>query len=153
MFVRIGLPKRSEKLSSRRDENLKKRVSHSTSDSASGGRSLSSLPESLREVPDRFDRGHLFPVSFPVLRRKKRRATRGGVEAGEWDRSPDAYSAGKRKKVRTTTNMASSSPRGVGERTSRRDEDVRVSVQSVLCRFLLGENIVEEIPFIFLLFF
>ena len=75
MFVRIGLPKISEKMSRRRDEKFKKRdpIRHPTADSASGGRALSSLPESLREVPDRFDRGHLFPVSFPLRRRRKRR--------------------------------------------------------------------------------
>ena len=100
--------------------DIKKKGSHPTSDSASGGRALSSLPESLREVPDRFDRGHLFPFAAE----EEMECDEGGVEAGEWDRSPDAYSAGKRKKVRTTTNMASSSPRGVGERTSRRDGDV-----------------------------
>ena len=72
----------------------------------------------------------------------------GGVEAGEWDRSTDAYSAGKRKKVRTTTNMASSSPRG---REVTRDETEMFV--STFCpsfrRFLLGENTVEEIPFLF----
>ena len=152
MFVRIGLPKIVEMMSRRQDKKLKKKVSHPTSDSASGGRTLSSLPKLLREVPERFDRGHLFLVSFPLRRRKKRWETRGGVEAGDWDRSTDAYRAGKRKKVRTMTNMASSSPRGGGEGPRDKMEMFAFTFCPSFHRFLLEGNIVEEIPFIFRLF-
>ena len=75
------------------------------------------------------------------------------MEAEEWDRSPDSYRSGKREKVWTTTNMVSSSPRGGGERTSRRDEDVSLSVLSVLLSLSFGGNIVEEIPLFFRFYF
>ena len=75
------------------------------------------------------------------------------MEAGGWDRSPDAYSAGKRKKVRTTTNMASSSTRGGGGGPRDLTEMFAFTFSPSFHHFLLEGNIIEEIPFLFRFFF
>ena len=76
---------------------------------------------------------------------------RRGWRRGSLGRSSDAYSAWKRGKVRTTTKMVSSSPRGGG---GPRDETEMFAY--TFCPsfhiFILEGNIVEEISFIFRFF-
>ena len=139
----------------RRYEEYKKKDPIRPTTPLAGGLFHTSPNHYIQEVQERFDRGHHFPASVPVRRRRKRWETGlgvgGGWRRGSLGRSSDAYSAGKRGKVRTTTNMVSSSLRGGGPQ-DKTEIFAFKSCPSFHCLLLKG-NIVEEIPSIFRLFF